>query len=244
MSPRGCTALVLALLACAGCGSGTYNLYRFEARFLVEDVVDLMTIVFQTGENAFVGDAVEEEDLVGAPGAGNGYRATYDLPKAFRVGLDFGAGRASVRVTEDGVPVADPLGFSFGTSGALLVELEYELLYEGRAASGRRTDFALQATLTATRATAAVPFEVEYFIDGHCEIGATFCDVATRFRAPGRPRDGLVPGFGDAEGFIDDPDVYEIYDLDLDYGLDRFRAQGDVGCCAYFDEYFSYASVF
>ncbi len=244
MSLRGCTALLFAALSVAGCGSGSYNLYRFEERFLVEDVVDLMTIVFQTGENAFVGDAVDDADLVGAPGPGNGYRATYNLPYAFRIGLDFGAGRASVRVTEGGVPVEDPLGFSFGATAALSVEVVYELIYEGRAAGGRRSDFALLATLTATRPSTAAPFDVEYFIDGHCELGATFCDVATRFRALGRPRDGLTPEFGDAAGFIDDPDVFAVYDLDLDYFAEVFRAQGDVGCCAYFEEVFSYAAVF
>ena len=75
-------------------------------------------------------------------------------------------------------------------------------------------------------------------------IGAAYCEIQTRFRAAGRPRDGLEAEFGDAEGFIDDPDVIDVWELDLDYGDVGFRAQGDVGCCAYYDEDFFYREFF
>lgn len=98
--------------------------------------------------------------------------------------------------------------------------------------------------MTATRATPSDPFEVEYFFAGDCFIGTAFCDLETFFRAPGPPSAGPIEGSGDGEGFIDDPDVYDLFYIDLNYFTDGFRAQGDVGCCAFFRELFDYADVF
>ena len=51
--------------------------------------------------------------------------------------------------------------------------------------------------------------------------------------------------FGDGEGRIDDPDVIDVFFLDLDFFDDEFfRAEGDVGFCCFFDRTFLYADVF
>jgi len=245
MSPRGCTALLLSLLPLlAACEPVTVNLYPDEKDFLGEDVVDLMTVVFQAGENAFVGDPVAPEDVIGVAGPGNLYQATYDLPPDFRPGLGHGSGRASLRVIEDGTMNQDPLAFSLGATDALDVVVVYELRYAGQAVYGRATEVALTVTLTATRATPLDPFLAGYRVEGRCDLGATYCDIDTTFRAEGRPRDGIVPDFGDGSGTIDDPDVVGALDLDLDFFGDSFRAEGDVGCCAYFAHRFRVSEVF
>lgn len=236
--------ILVAGLATAGCSGGSEGLFRFEVQFLREDVIDFMTIVLQTGENAFVGDVVRPRDVVEAAGPGNAFAVTYDLPDEPRVGLGAGSGRVTLRVTEDGVPHEDPLAFSAATTGALVVEIEYDQRYDGEAPGGRLTQVDLVATLTLTRADATAPFEVEYFIEGTCWLAATYCEVTARFAAPGRPRDGIVPGFGDGAGLIDDPDVLDLFDLDIDWFDGFFVAEGEVGCCgAKFDEGITYREV-
>jgi len=232
-------------LLASGCTHGTEGLFPEEVDFLAEDVIDLMTIVFQTGENAFVGDLVDPADVVDPAGPGNAFTVTYDLPFGFRLGLGDGLGRASLSVTEDGVPVADPLAFSLGTSAALEVEITYELRYQGETAGGRATDFDLVVSLIATRATPADPFDADYLIDGTCDMGDTSTGITVGFTSPGRPRDGVDPGSGDGSGFVDDPDVVDVFDLDLDWLNDfEFRAKGDVGFCCFFRETFDYGEVF
>lgn len=246
MSIRNVTiALVLGIAALPGCGSsGSVHLFAFEEDFLAEDVLDLMTIVFQAGENAFVGDPVDPADVVDPAGPGNGFAVVYDLPDDTRLNLGFGNGRVALQVTEDGLVNPDPLSFSVATTTALDVEILYDFSYLGETLGGRLTDVALVVSVHATRSDPADPFLVEYFIDGDVFLGETFCVITTRFRAPGRPRDGIEPLFGDADGFIDDPDIFDVYELDLDYFTNGFRAQGDVGCCAFFEEEFFYSEVF
>lgn len=237
--------LLLVPLLVAACGRSTSGLFRIEVAFLEEDVEDLLRIVFQGAENAFVGDPVGEADLVEPAGPGNGFMATYDLPGAARTGLGFGSGRVALRVVEEGHVSEDPLAFRFATTAALEVEVRYELRYAGETRLGRLTHVDLRYTLTATRATAAEPFRVETFVEGEVLLGITSADIRARFRSPGRPRDGIEPGFGDAEGCIDDPQVEAgRFDFDLDW-LDpgRFRAEGEVGRCCFFREIFAYSEV-
>lgn len=238
--------LSVALVLLAGCSHGSDGLFRSEIRRLSDDVIDLMTTVFQTAENAFVGDSVEPEDIVDPAGAGNDFTVTYDLPLDDRVGLGLGFGRVGLRIEEDGVPVADPLAFSFGTTTALEVVLIYELRYDGEAElTGRNSDIDLTVTVTATRTSPAFAFLNVYFVDGIADFGATFCDITARFRSPGRPRDGIDVDFGDGEGRIDNPNVVDEFDLDLDFfDEDFFRAEGDVGICCFFERTFAYEDVF
>jgi len=244
MTRLAATLLVLPLLL-GGCSSRTTGLFLSEIEFLAEDVLDLMTIVFQAGENAFVGDSIEPEDIVEDAGPGNGFTITYDLPFDDRVGLGDGFGRVALRVTEDAVANEDPFDFSFAGTDALTVVLDYELRYEGVTVFDRATDVDLLVTVTATRADPADAFLVEYFVEGEVFLGATFTDIVTRFRAPGRPRDGVEAGFGDGEGVIDDPDVGAgVFDYDLDFrDLDFFRAEGEIGGCCFFKEDFFYEEV-
>ena len=237
---------ILALVPLAGgCGHrGSDFLLESEFDFLAEDVIDLMTITFHVGENAFLGDPVFAEDIIEEGGAGNNFTAIYDLPQADRIGIGAGFGRASVRITEDGVPTEVPLDFTFAGTSALTIVITYEVQYLGVTAGGRDTDIDFLVTATATRATTSEPFLVEYLVDGDCFLGATFCRLLTDFRAEGSPRNGLIVGFGDGSGFIDDPDVFDVFDLDIDYSFDDFVAEGNVGCCAFFDEAFLYEEVF
>ncbi|MGH7163505.1 MAG: hypothetical protein ACREID_08465 [Planctomycetota bacterium] len=234
---------LFAAAALAGCGDTTHDLTRSEIQFLREDVLDLMTIAFQTGENGFVGDSVEPEDVGDPAGPGNNFTATYDLPFAARVGLGEGSGRVSLRVVEDGVPASDPIGFSFGTTAAGAVTLVYELRYDGETAGNRATDVDLTATLSATR-TGGGGFLVEYFLDGEVFLGATFCELTCDFRAPGRPRDGVEVQSGDGLGIIDDPDVFAAFEYDIDWLAGEFLFEGPVSCCAFFEETFPYADAF
>jgi len=238
--------LLLLPLLLVACNRSTAGLFRLEVAYLSEDVEDLMRIVFQGAENAFVGDLVDPGDVVEPAGPGNGFTATYDLPEATRAGLGFGSGRVSLRVTEGGAAVQEPLAFSFATTDALDVVLRYELRYDGDTRLGRFTDVSLAFVLTATRASAAEPFLVETFVEGDVFLGVTATDIVARWRSPGRPRDGIEPGFGDGGGRIDDPEVEAgRFDFDLDWrDADRFRAEGDVGRCCYFRESFDYLSVF
>ncbi|HEY7864108.1 MAG TPA: hypothetical protein VIE39_10635 [Thermoanaerobaculia bacterium] len=242
MSFRAATLLAL-LPVVSGCyDDDCYDcgLYYYEEAYITEDVVDLMTNVFATAENAYQGDIVDPLDITQVPDATNDYTAVYLLPDAFRLGFGQGAGDVAVQITEDGLENIDPLLFSFAATTALTVEVIYDLRYLGMTMGARETDIALQVILTATRASPVEPFRYEYFVDGTCFFGTTFCDFSTRFEALGPPSAGIVAGFGDGAGFVDDPDVYDVFDLDVDWGTNHFRAQGDVGCCAYYDADFPY----
>mgnify|MGYP006908318554 CR=1 FL=1 len=237
--------LLLVPLLLAACSRSTSGLFRIEVAFLEEDVVDLVTVVFQGAENAFVGDAVEEADVVEPAGPGNAFTATYDLPERARTGLGFGSGRVALRVTADGAVDEEPLSFSFATTTALAVVRRSALRYGGEARLERIPDVDLVFTLTATRASAADPFLVETFVEGDVLLGITFPEIRGRFGGPGRPRDGIGPGCGDAEGCIDDPEVEAgRFDFDLDWiNGERFRAEGEVGRCCFFRETFLYGDV-
>lgn len=244
MSYRGIIAVaVLGLALLGGCDDHTYNLCCDEVAYLTEDVVDLMTIVMQTGENAFVGDPWEIGDIVDPGGPGNDYRATYDLPPAQRIGLGYGSGRVALRVVEDGVPRADPLLFLFATTTANVVDLSYELRYDGETAPGRLTEVDFTATLHATRAGPLDPFVIEYAIDGFCWLGDTYCEMGIDFVSPGRPRDGIDPTWGGGFGVIDDLDVHDVFYPGIYYFPDSFVAEGDVGCCAYYKQGFLWSEV-
>ena len=238
-------ALVCGLLA-AGCGSSsdTDNLWGFEVEFLREDTVDLMVIAFQIGENAYQGDPVLPGDVLEPAAPINDFFVHYDLPPAVRDGLGTGFGDVYYQVTEDGVRNPNPLTFLFATTTALEVVIVYDIAYQGVSVSDRETDIEFVVTLTATRSTPAGPFEVRYDIEGDCFVGETFCDLDTFFFAPGPPSSGPIEGSGDGEGFVDDPDVYDLFYIDLNYFADSFRAEGDVGCCAFFKEQFYYDDIF
>jgi hypothetical protein len=233
---------LLSVAALGGCGShyGYDPLLPIEIDYLSEDVLDLMAIVFQAGENAFVGDSVAPEDIVDPGGPGNDFTATYDLPEDNRVGLGFGSGRVALQVIEDGFFNEEPLLFSISTTTALEVEITYELRYDGETLGGRFTEVDLLVSVIATRASALDPFEVDYWVDGQTFLGFTFTEITTQFFSPGRPRDGIIPGVGDGEGIIDDPEVDAgVFDFDLDWDdADTFRAEGEVGICCWFDERF------
>jgi hypothetical protein len=248
MSLRRATLLAL-LAAVSGCDSDCCDddfsgLYPYEEAYLAEDVTDLMTNVFATGEHAFDGDAPLPGDVVQIADASNQYTAVYLLPDAFRPGLGQGGGDVALQVTEDGVPNVDPMFFSFATTSALTVDLVYDLVYLGFTEGARETDVAFRATLHATRASAAEPFLVEYVVGGTAFFGTTFCDFNTRFQAPGAPSAGIMGGVGDGAGFVDDPDVIDIFDLNINYGSEQFGAEGPVGCCAYYSAGFYYDQLF
>jgi hypothetical protein len=245
MSHRGIIlSLSLAVLALAGCSNvgTTAGLESREVEYLSEDVVDLMTNVFQASENAYVGDLVYGEDIVDTAGPGNDFAVTYDLPSDWRLGLGYGYGRVTLRVEEEGQPVEHPLSFSFATTGALEVELEYQLTYLGETPT-RDTDIDLLVTAVATRHRAGEPFLVDYTVDGHCFFGDTLCRIETYFRALGRPREGILTEHSDGWGSIDDFDVYDVFDMNLDYRGDFFRAEGRVGWRGYYEEAFGYEEV-
>ncbi|MFQ5845269.1 MAG: hypothetical protein ACE5JG_09815 [Planctomycetota bacterium] len=238
------TPLLLAALAVAtGChGGDNHGLFPAEGDFLAEDVIDLMTVVFQTSENAFLGDVVAPGDVVEAAGPANGFTVTYDLPLDLRIGLGEGFGRATLQVSEDGVPHPDPLSFTFATTTAQTVDVLYTLRYDGVARSGRFTDVALDVSLVAV--WTGTGFEVDHLVTGRCDLEATFCrGLVMLYRAAGGPRDGIVGGFGDGDGVIDDPDVFDVFDMDLDWFAATFRAEGPVGCCARYEDLFTYAEV-
>jgi hypothetical protein len=225
------------------CSEDTHDLYDSEYLYLTEDIDDLLTIAFQAGENAFVGDSVEPGDIVEPAGPGNDFTATYDLPLDDRIGLGLGAGRVALRVVEDGVVSPAPLSFSFGTTSADHVVLVYELRYDGETSHLRTTVVDLTITLDAVRGPGG-EFDVTYHERGDVLLGNTRCiDVALDFVAPGRPRDGIVGGVGDGFAWIDDPGVYDLMELDLDWGEGEFIASGDVGCCAFYERLFDYREV-
>ena len=237
--------LVVALLPLVGgCphDGDAFGLFRSEVEFLEEDVIDLMTIVLQSGENAFVGDIVAPGDVLVPASPVNDFTVVYDLPSDLRRNLGLGFGEAELQVFEDGVVNTDPLGFSFATTPANEVVLTYRLLYRGEAQLTRRlTDIDLIVEVSARRGASGFDL-VEYRIDGFVDIGATLCTVLTGFTAFGRPRDGIEEGTGDGEGIIDDPDVFDVFDYDIDYFTNGFRAEGEVGH-AFFEELFDYLEV-
>ncbi|MHC4816439.1 MAG: hypothetical protein ACYTF8_00065 [Planctomycetota bacterium] len=246
MSQRMATAALLAVLL-AGCssssGGGTQGLETWELDFLWEDVTDLVTIGFQAAENAYVGDPVQPGDVIEDAAPSNGHTVIYALPEADRVGLGLGSGSVALHVTEDGVVNTDPLGFSIDTTTALVVEIDYDLDYLGTAWTGRLTDVLFIVYVTATRASAADPFDVEYNIVGDCFLGETYCEWDALFAALGRPRDGIVEGFGDAIVTIDDPDIFDFYLPLFDWRIDHFRTRGPVGCCSLYEDHIPYTDV-
>ena len=246
MSSRGFIAsLCLTLAVVAGCSSKSSGggLAGFELDFIEEDVLDMMTVVFQTGELAYVGDVVLPGDVTDPARPGNGFIVSYDLPPADRPGLGLGFGAATLQVFEDGVVNQNPLGFSFLTTTADSIELTYTLVYRGEAVvTARLTNVDLFVSIIATR-TGPNSFRVDYLVQGICDLGQTLCDVDTQFFAAGRPRDGIEPGEGGIAD-IDDPDVIDIFFMNIDYFLDHFDAFGDVGCCAFYDEPYFYDEFF
>jgi hypothetical protein len=247
MLSRGSIALLLvALVLPIGCtGSDPdVDLTLAEQDFLVEDVIDLKTIIFQTAENAYLGEPVDFDDIIEEATAGNGYSVTYDLPFQARIGLGTGNGRVTLRIFEDGIPVEDPLAFTFGDSIADVIRIEYDTRYLGETFNGRETDIDFLVTATATRSGPGESFDVDYFIDGDCFLGATFCRYVVAFRSPGIPRDGVEPDYGDGTGLIDDPDVYAAMDLDIGF-VDslRFNAVGVLPGGGVFAELFYYDEV-
>ena len=243
---RGAIALLLAALVLPiGCTTDPdVELTLAEEDYLIEDVIDLKTIVFQAAENAYLGEAVAFEDIIEDATAGNGYAVTYDLPFQARIGLGTGNGRVTLRIFEDGIPAEEPLAFTFGDSFAEVIRIEYDVRYLGETFNGRETDIDFLVTATATRAGPGESFDVEYFIDGDCFLGATFCRYVSAFRSPGIPRDGVEADYGDGTGLIDDPDVYAAMDLDVGF-VDslRFRALGFLPGGAVFAEIFFYDEV-
>ncbi len=240
MIPRGIIAIgVLVAIGASGCHKGSSNLFRSEVSYLREDVTDLLRIAFQTAESAYLGDPVAPADLLDPAASGNGFTAAYGLPPAVRAGLGFGDGRATRRVLEDGIAHPDPESFRITSTAAARLQILYTLRYVGETRGGRLTQIDLTVTLDAIR-IAPGSYEVTYLVDGDCLLGATFALLRTDFRARGRPADGLDSSFGDGSGILDDPGVYAPFDFDLDWLSDGFRAEGDVGCCSYFREFFRY----
>jgi hypothetical protein len=238
-------ALLAAVSGCDGdCCDDDGGLYAYEEAYLAEDVTDLMNNVFATCEHAFDGDAPLPAEVVQIADPTNQYTAVYLLPDAFRPGLGQGNGDVALQVTEDGVASVDPLLFSFATTNALTVDLVYDLRYFGVTEGARETDVAFRATLHATRVSVSDPFLVEYVVGDTAFFGTTFCDFNTRFQAPGPPSVGIDGGVGDGAGYIDDPDVYDIFDLNINYGSEQFGAEGPVGCCAYYSAGFYYDQLF
>lgn len=231
--------LLLALLAACGHPRHSAGLSFEEIEYLSEDVHDLSAIVFQTGENAYLGDIVAPGDIIEDAQPGNGWTVTYALDPEFRLGLGPGLGRVRLSIAEDGVAVQDPLAFSFAATDATEVVLIYDLTYEGETLGGRPTDVAFEARVTATRRSSLDPFLVEYWIVGDCWLGATLCRLSLRFEAAGPPNE-LLAGVADGAGFIDDPDVRAELDLDYDFYADgSYVAEGWVGCCSWFRERFT-----
>ena len=240
---------LLFLVGLTGCddgyhhGHGHSELSALEADYLAEDVVDLMTVPLQVADNAFVGDLVFPAEVLQPARPGNGFTVLYELPPQNRVGLGFGSGEVSLYIDENGVAVADPLLFSFATTSADVVDLAYLISYEGEASlTGRPTVVDLEVYLNAVRVGPGA-WDVEYSVEGVCDLGATLCDVSLLFAAPGRPRAGIEPGFGDGATLIDDPAVRAIYDGAIDWFLDGFDSFGDVGCCASYGDQFAYWEV-
>jgi hypothetical protein len=247
------SCLRVTLLALVATGAACYDDYddccggsgltAQEEAFLAEDVTDLMSNVFATGENAFDGDAPLPGDVTQIADASNQFTAVYVLNDAFRPGLGQGSGDVALQVTEDGVPTQDPLLFSFATTTALNVELVYDLRYFGFTDGARETDVAFRVNLQATRTSLAAPWVVDYTLGGTAFFGTTFADFNTVFRCPGPPSAG-IEDFGDGAGFIDDPDVIDIFDLNINYSVTQFGAEGPVGCCAYYSAGFTYDQLF
>ena len=245
MSQRVATAALLAVLlaGCSSSGGGTQDLASWEMDFLYEDVIDLVVIGFQAAENAYVGDPVLPADVIEDATPANGHTVVYALPDADRVGLGQGSGSVSLRVVEDGVVNTDPLAFSIDTTTALVVEIDYDLDYLGTAWTTRLTDVLFTVFVTATRASVADTFDVEYNVVGDCFLGETYCDWDALFAALGRPRDGIVSGFGNAIVTIDDPDIFDFYLPMFDWSTDHFRTSGPVGCCSLYEDDIPYTDV-
>ena len=86
---------VLTLTGCSNCGTSC-GLESREVEYLSEDVVDLMTNVFQASENAYLGDTVHPGDVIAVWIVGDVFSGA--------TGVKFGPGIAvqSVHVIDDG----------------------------------------------------------------------------------------------------------------------------------------------
>lgn len=243
MSLRKLIVMMSLVVAVAGCDN-VFHVRHLEQEYLAEDVIDLMTVVMQAADNAYVGDIVFPEDVLDPARPGNGFTVIYDLPADVRLNLGFGFGEAELQVTEDGVVSQDPLGFAFRNTTANEVEIYYRLIYRGEAQFTRRnTDVDLVVNLRARRGVNGFDL-VDYNIDGWVDIGATECTALFGFTAFGRPRDGIEVGTGDGEGEIDDPEVFDYYDYDIDFFANEFRVEGEVGFCCHYDDWFDYRDIF
>jgi len=251
VSPRGVTGALFLTLILAGCGvesaidSGDAGLTPAEFQFLGEDVIDLMTVVFQAGEQAFLGETVDPGDVVTQPSAANNFAVTYVLPEADRLNLGLGSGRVTLQILEDGVPVMDPLGFTYAGSAANSVQVLYAITYQGVAAfTSRTTDVDLSVDLVVDRDGSDNLTLTDYIIEGFVDPGQTRTDISIDFRALGAPVDGIENDGGQATALeIDDPDVVEILDATADLFDTFFQVNGNVrGCCPFADN-FLYSEV-
>jgi len=239
----GLLAVGLLAGACHPVHSHDDELTVDEVLYLEEDTLDLMTVVFQSAENAFVGDAPLPIDVIEDAAPSNGYTLVYELPAADRLNLGFGSGEVALQVTEDGARNTDPLFFSIDTTPALTVEISYHLLYDGVARYGRLTVVDLFVTVVATRPTTAAPFFVDYTVSGLCDLEDTYCDVDAVFSAYGRPYDGIVPNVGGATVRIDDPLVRDVWFPQVFFADGFFRIYGEIACCSFLSRDFAYLEV-
>ncbi len=235
---------MLGLLLVVGCGgvdefTANSGLTPAEFQFLGEDVIDMMTIVFQAGEQAFVGDPVDPGDAVTPADAGNDFTVTYDLPTLDRLNLGLGSGQVQLQILEDGVLVQDPLGFTYADSMATQVQVLYTIAYRGQAQfTQRATDIELTVDLIVTRDGAGTLTLGDYVISGFVDLDQTLTDVAIDFRASGAPVDGIANDGGVADIRIDDPDVIQILDAVADLFDTFFQVNGFVkNCCSYADNF-------
>ena len=210
-----------------------------EFQALGADVADLMTVVFQAGEQAFLGEDVEPGEVIEPPSAANDFAVTYNLPTVDRPRLGRGFGRVTLRILEDGVPVQDPLGFTYAGSAAAQVQIIYNLDYAGQAAfTPRSTDVDLLVDLIVERDNNDDLTLTDYLIEGVVDLGQTVTHVSIDFRALGAPVDGIENDGGQADIEIDDPEVIQVLEATADLFETFFQVSGNVrGCCPYADNF-------
>jgi hypothetical protein len=242
MSLRGITMLTLVAALAGGCVTEEDDplLSPLEFAFLGEDTIDQMAAVFEGADRAFYGDIVEPEDVIDPPTEENGYTVSYELPPDLRDNIGLGFGTVRLQILEDGVPVQDPLAFTYAGSTAIEVQVLYQVTYRGEATlTARLLDIDLDVDLIVSRSRGGELENGDYIIDGFVDLGPTGTSISTDFRAFGSPRDGIVDDGGGADTIIDDPDVFDVYNGVVDYLADSFQADGSVGCCTrYFDRFF------
>lgn len=233
--------VICALLLVGGCTTEdtTIQLTPAEFQFLGEDVIDMMTVVFQAGEQAYIGDLVDPGDVVDPPVAGNDFTVTYILPIADRLNLGRGSGRVELQILEDGTPVQDPLGFTYAGSTAVQVQVIYRITYRGEAQfTTRGTDVDLTVDLVVTRDGANQLTQSDYIIEGFVDLDQTLTDISVDFRADGAPVDGIRNDGGSADIQIDDPDVIQIMDATAALFDSFLQVNGFVrDCCGYADNF-------